>query len=58
MITLGRKEVYMLPDKWGIVTRDSKVAAHFEHTICVRKGKADILSSFKEIEDIIQEKSF
>ena len=53
MITLGAKEVYMQSDKWGIVTRDSKAAAHFEHTICVRKGRADILSSFEEIEKII-----
>ena len=53
MITLGAKEVYMQSDKWGIVTRDSKAAAHFEHTICVRKGQADILSSFEEIEKII-----
>jgi methionyl aminopeptidase len=55
MITLGTREVYMLPDKWGIITRDKKAAAHFEHSICVRKGKADILSSFEEIEKVIQE---
>lgn len=54
MITLGVKEIYMQSDKWGIVTRDNKAAAHYEHTICVRKGKADILSSFEEIEKIIQ----
>ncbi len=55
MITLGTREVYMLPDKWGIITRDKKAAAHFEHSICVRKGNADILSSFEEIEKVIQE---
>ncbi len=55
MITLGTREIYMLPDKWGIITRDMKAAAHFEHSICVRKGKADILSSFEEIEKVIQE---
>ncbi len=55
MITLGTREIYMLPDKWGIITRDGKAAAHFEHTVCVRKGKADILSSFEEIEKIVQE---
>ncbi|MBR4589413.1 MAG: type I methionyl aminopeptidase [Bacteroidaceae bacterium] len=54
MITLGAKEIYMLPDKWGIITRDRSLAAHFEHTICVRKGQADILSSFDEIEKNIQ----
>ena len=57
MITLGQKEIYMQQDKWGIVTRDKKPAAHYEHSICVRKGKADILSSFEEIEKVLREKS-
>lgn len=50
MITMGTHQVYMLPDKWTIVTRDGKPAAHFEHTIAVHNGKPDILSSFEEIE--------
>ncbi|MGI6243310.1 MAG: type I methionyl aminopeptidase [Prevotella sp.] len=50
MITMGERSVWMLPDKWSIVTRDGKPAAHFEHTIAVRKGKAEILSTFKEVE--------
>jgi methionyl aminopeptidase len=57
MITMGVKEIYMQEDRWGIVTRDRKPAAHFEHTICVRKGEADILSSFEEIEKVLREKS-
>lgn len=57
MITMGVKEVYMQEDRWGIITRDKKPAAHFEHSICVRKGKADILSSFEEIEKVLREKS-
>lgn len=57
MITMGAKEIYMQEDRWGIITRDKKPAAHFEHTICVRKGKADILSSFEEIEKVLREKS-
>ncbi len=55
MITMGAKEIYMQEDHWGIITRDKKPAAHYEHTICVRKGKADILSSFKEIEKVLRE---
>ena len=55
MITLGSREVWMLPDKWGIITRDMKVAAHFEHTVAVRNGKAEILSSFDEIENFEQQ---
>lgn len=50
MITMGKPAIGLLPDKWSIVTRDMKPAAHFEHTIAIRNGKADILSSFEEIE--------
>ena len=52
MITMGTYELLMLPDKWGVITRDRKVAAHFEHTIAIHHGKADILSTFEEIEKI------
>lgn len=51
MINLGKKEVYCADDGWTILTSDGKPSAHFEHSIAVRKGKADILSSFKEIEE-------
>lgn len=57
MITLGSPELLMLPDRWGVVTRDGKVAAHFEHTIAIHHGKPDILSSFKEIEEVEQQKA-
>lgn len=50
MITMGTYEVYMMPDRWTIKTRDGKPAAHFEHSIAIHHGKADILSSFEEIE--------
>ena len=36
-------------DRWTVRTQDGKPAAHFEHTVAVRKGKAEILSSFEEI---------
>lgn len=52
MITMGSREIGILSDGWTIVTRDSKPAAHFEHTIAIHHGKADILSSFEEVEKI------
>lgn len=52
MVTMGKKDIYMMPDRWTIRTRDGKPAAHFEHTIAIRKGKAEILSSFEEIEHL------
>lgn len=50
MITMGKKEVFQEHDGWTIVTRDKKPAAHFEHDVVVREGKAEILSSFDFIE--------
>lgn len=52
MITMGGNSIYMMPDRWTIRTRDGKPAAHFEHTVAVRRGKAEILSSFKEVEQL------
>lgn len=52
MITMGTHEVYMDSDRWTIHTKDRKPAAHFEHTIAIHHGKADILSSFEEIESM------
>ena len=51
MVTLGNRNIGMLPNRWSIVTRDHQVAAHFEHTIAVRKGEAEVLSTFEEIEN-------
>jgi methionyl aminopeptidase len=53
MINLGGREIRTDEDGWTIVTLDNKVSAHFEHDIVVRKGQADILSSFLEIERVI-----
>ncbi|MGH2649061.1 MAG: type I methionyl aminopeptidase, partial [Ginsengibacter sp.] len=50
MINLGKRYVYNAKDGWTVRTRDSKPSAHYEHTVCVRRDEADILSSFKSIE--------
>jgi methionyl aminopeptidase len=50
MINMGTKRILQHNDGWTITTTDNKPSAHFEHTIVVRKGKAEILSSFDEIE--------
>ncbi len=52
MITMGNREIFVLDDGWTVVTRDGKPAAHFEHTIAIHHGKADIMSSFDEIEEV------
>jgi methionyl aminopeptidase len=50
MINLGERGIMQHNDGWTITTIDRKPSAHFEHTIVVRNGKAEILSSFEEIE--------
>lgn len=50
MINLGVKQVKYDADGWTIRTKDGKPSAHYEHTVCIRKEKADTLSSFNEIE--------
>lgn len=50
MINLGKKEVYTDSDGWTIRTKDGKPSAHYEHNVCVQKGKPDILSSFASTE--------
>lgn len=44
MINLGKKEVHQADDGWTIHTRDRMPSAHFEHSVVVKKNKADILS--------------
>ena len=53
MVNLGRKEVKQASDGWTVITRDKKPSAHYEHTIAVRKGEADILSDHIRIEKVV-----
>jgi methionyl aminopeptidase len=55
MINQGKKEVKTLADGWTVATRDGLPSAHFEHTVAVTNEKADVLSSFAEIEKVIKE---
>jgi methionyl aminopeptidase len=56
MITLGTFKVTQDKDGWTIRTADGKPAAHFEHDIVVRKGQAEILSTFEFIEEVLKQK--
>jgi methionyl aminopeptidase len=53
MINLGKKNVIQESDGWTIRTADRLPSAHFEHTVAVRKGKAEILTTFKYIEEVL-----
>ena len=57
MITMGSRQIVMERDGWTVRTKDRQFAAHFEHTVAVGVGKADILSSFEYIEQVLGDKS-
>ena len=56
MINMGTKSIHQHADGWTITTADGNFSAHFEHTIVVRKNAAEILSSFEEIEKVLNKK--
>ena len=58
MINLGTRNLIFEKDGWTTRTADKKPSAHFEHSIAIRQGKADILSSFKYIEQVLGDREF
>jgi len=56
MITLGKRDVKTEKDGWTVAATDKKPSAHFEHTIAVKKNKADILTTFEYIEQEVKQK--
>ncbi len=54
MINLGTKNVVQENDGWTIRTKDKKISCHFEHTITITLGAADILSNFDNIEKAVR----
>ena len=57
MINLGKRNIVHGKDGWTIKTSDNKPSAHFEHTIAIKDGKADILSSFEFVEDVLKQRN-
>ena len=44
MVNAGNWHVRTLDDMWTVVTADGKPSAHYEHTVVIRKGAAEILT--------------
>lgn len=57
MINMGTRHIHFEKDGWTVRTLDRKPSAHFEHAVAIRKGKADILSSFEYIEQVLGNKA-
>ena len=56
MINAGTAAVKFWSDGGTVTTKDNKPSAHFEHTVAIKKGKADVLSTFSLIEEVLKEK--
>ncbi len=47
MVDMGRPDVRMLDDEWTAVTADGSLSAHFEHTVLITDGEAEILTGIE-----------
>ncbi len=54
MVNLGRRDVRTAGDGWTVFAKDHKPSAHYEHSIAIRKGKADLLSDHTTVEEMIR----
>ena len=44
MVTMGSPETVVADDGWTVSTSDGTLCAHFEHTLALRDGPADVLT--------------
>ena len=54
MINSGVRNVYLAKNGWAVHTADHRNSAHFELTVAVRKGQAELLSTFDFIENNVK----
>jgi len=55
MINAGKARVRFWDDGWTVSTADGKPSCHYEHTVAVKKGKPEILSTFSYVDDVLKE---
>jgi methionyl aminopeptidase len=48
MVNVGTWQTRVLDDGWTVVTADGELSAHFEHTIAITDGEAEILTRLDE----------
>lgn len=56
MINLGSKNVVIERDGWTCRTKDRKPSAHYEHTVAVIDGKAEILTTYEYVRQSLQDR--
>ena len=56
MLLSGRRNMIIEDDGWTARSADRKPTAHYELSVCVRNGKADILSTFEYIKSVLKDR--
>ena len=56
MINMGMRDTIQMRDGWTIKTADGRPSAHFEYAVAIDKGEADVLTTFKFIEEVLNKK--
>ena len=57
MVNLGKRNIVIEKDGWTCRTRDRQPSVHYEHTVALVDGKAEILTTFDYIEEVLKERS-
>jgi methionyl aminopeptidase len=57
MINMGRRQIRQEPDGWTIRAADNMPSAHFELAVAINKGKADVLSTFSYIDEVLRKQN-
>ena len=55
MINRGSPGVTTGSDGWTVRTKDALPSAHYEHMVVVRKGEAEVMTTFAYVEDVLDE---
>ncbi len=48
MVNIGGWETEVLNDNWTVVTADGSLSAHFENTLAITDGEAEVLTLYRE----------
>jgi len=56
MINLGKRQIFQERDGWTIRTQDRLPSAHFEKAVAVKNGVAEVLTTFKFIDEVLAKK--
>ena len=54
MVNLGTRKVQTNDDGWTVITKDKKPSAHYEHSVVVKSGQAEILTTFEYIREALK----